>query len=211
MFLSQMTSCHSCDARTHTQWGEGVKSVLGTASECGYLRCQAPGSTDSGCFCPFLFLPSFPLSTHNSGALPVGSPSHTAVTQCCIVCNMLMLVEKASDFRQKLTKGLWCCSNNNPPLLQQILLSGIFQLSHVVAFWLIVSKLVFMKHPTLTRLFALSCVLTINLAPRAATFNGLNTSCFVTVCMLVCMWKCACVPVHICWIHMCKVICVYSI
>lgn len=45
-----------------------------------------------------------------------------------------------------------------------------------------------MKHPTLPCLFALCCVLTINLAPGTATYNGLNTSCFVTGCT----WKCAC-------------------
>ena len=65
------------NTHTYTQTEVGVKSVLGKARACGYLRCQAPGSTDSGSFCLFLFLPSFPLSTHFPLSLPAGSSSHT--------------------------------------------------------------------------------------------------------------------------------------
>lgn len=182
MFYSQMTSCHSYDAHiqkhTRTCTVEGVKSVLGTASLCGYLRCQAPGSTHSGCYCPSLFLPSFPLSTDNSSSLPVGSPFHTTVSQCGIVCCMLISVVKASDFRQTLTTVCDVAQTTVPPC------SRVSAIRHFPAvscgsLWLIVVKLVFMDHPTLPCLFALCCVLTINLVPGAATFNGLDTSCFV--------------------------------
>lgn len=138
----------------------------------------------------YSFHPShFPLTTGSS--LPVGSPSHTAVSQCRIVRYMLISVVKASDFGQKSTKVCDVAQTNSnflpyPLPVQQIPLSGIIQLSHVVAFWLIAPKLVFMKHPTLPCLFALCCVLTINLAPGAASFSGSNTSCFATVCMCAC-------------------------
>lgn len=184
MFYSQMTSCHSCDAHiqkhTRTCTVEGVKSVLGTASLCGYLRCQAPGSTHSGCYCPFLFLPSFPLSTDNSSSLPVGSPFHTTVSQCSIVCCMLISVVKSKWFQTNVDNSLWCCSNNNPPPpLSRVSAIRHFPAVSCGSLWLIVVKLVFMDHPTLPCLFALCCVLTINLVPGAATFNGLDTSCFV--------------------------------
>lgn len=40
--------------------------------------------------------------------------SHNSLTM--LYCPyMLILVVKASDFRQKLTKGLWCCSNSSFP------------------------------------------------------------------------------------------------
>lgn len=187
--------CHSCDAHknTHTHtvssrsevraWhGKPVRVPELSHSWRSSFRLLFPPS--------YSFHPShFPLTTGSS--LPVGSPSHTAVSQCCIVRYMLISVVKASDFGQKSTKVCDVAQTNSdflphPLPVQQIPLSGIIQLSHVVAFWLIAPKLVFMKHPTLPCLFALCCVLTINLAPGAASFSGSNTSCFVTVCMCAC-------------------------
>lgn len=124
-----VTHTHSL-SRIHMRMHHKDKwsQCLAKTRKCGYLRCQAPGSTDPGSYCPSLFLPSFPLSIYNSNALPVGSPSPTVVSQCCICLRYANIgTKKACDFTQKLTKALRCCSNNNFPTVQQSLLWGIFQ------------------------------------------------------------------------------------
>lgn len=191
MFLSQMTSCHSSDTRTcaHTnekEWSQCLakQDIAGTWD----VRLLAPLIqaliAASHFFHPF----HFPLTFHFpcQWGHRLMQESHNAV----FVCNMLILVAKESDFTQKFKKKVCdLAENNNFPPVKQTPPSGIFQLPHVVAFWLMAPKLVFMKHPTLPCLFALCCVLTINLAPGTATYNGWNSSRLVTLCI----WKWACV------------------
>lgn len=116
------------NTHTHTntrQWSQ----YLARQIVCGYLRCQAPGSADSGCYCPFLLLPSFPLSTHNSSSLPVRSQFHTTVSQCSIVCSILLLVLKASDFRQMLTTACHVAQTTISTLFKWFCYHAVFQLS----------------------------------------------------------------------------------
>lgn len=103
-----------------------------------------------------LIPPIFP-SFHYGRASRVDTV-HT-FSQCSIVLNMLIpAVNK----------------NESPVMLLERQFPGIFQLSHVVAFWLIAPKLVFTERATFPCLFALCCVLTVNLPQQSIHLQRLK-------------------------------------
>lgn len=189
---------------THTHNHTSVKSVLGTAN------CVWVPEMSGSWLCWFRLLLPLPIAsifpTFHSQQQFFASEvtiSHNSLTmQYCLQYTTTGV--KSKWFQTNVDNSLSCCSNNNFHPVQVVLLSSSFQLSHVVAFWLIEMKLVFMNNPAFPCLFALCCVLTINLVPgRAVAFKAFDTFCFVNasvhvkVCahvghtcgyMVICIW-----------------------
>lgn len=140
----------------------------------------------SGCYCLFLFLPSLPVSTYNSSSLPASNAAMSPYFPVLMYLR-LTLVVKRGDSRQTLTMFLgWeniiltinCSRHSTIKPFHAVSCGGLPANSGKIS----------IHEPTYTSLFvlfALCCVPTINLVPEAATFNGLDTSCFVNVCVHV--------------------------